>query len=396
MRRTLETVDKTITGAASLGYTRWSQAGLAVASTDDLPISAFQHIGNVSDEQEFRKGILGLVRGLDRIAQHDVLLEATKRALAVSEGDSFQWFLGKGAKPGASPPAAAQAPHPPSTRPTDATPQRPPPAAPRPWTDQPLPASEAGPDRAPPTRAVRISGLRDLRAPEVSVGLSALFQTPVYLTPPDQQRGYGFAVIPAAVFENLFSDYPSRWYESDGMWGVTLDSRRQSNGEAFHADLTALTMPPPLRPGPSPEQDPKRRRIDEGHRPPTSWARAAPGLPGPPPPLAPERPPRTRRTWPCTPAQTQMGPHPCRWPRGSPGRPAAGSDYWYRSPSPLIAPQIMGSSAWPTPLLRPTPSRRHDALSPYPLPRRPNPPAPCTRPASAPSAALGPCPRPDP
>ena len=288
VRRTLETVDKTITDAASLGYTRWSQAGLAVASTDDLPISAFQHIGNVSDEQEFRKGMLALVRGLDRIAQHDVLLEATKRALAVSEGDSFQWFLGKGAKTGASPPAAAQAPDPPSTRPTDATPQQ---AAPRPWTDQPPPASEAGPGRAPPTRVVRISGLRDLRAPEVSVGLSALFQKPVYLTPPDQQRGYGFAVIPAAVFENLFTDYPSRWYEFDGMLGVTLDSRRQSNGEAFHADLTALTVPPHLRPGPSPEQDPKRRRIDEGHRPPTSWDRAAPGLPGPPPPLAPERAP---------------------------------------------------------------------------------------------------------
>ena len=93
-------------------------------------------------------------------------------------------------------------------------------------------------------------------------------------------------------------------------------------------------------------------------------------------------PPRTRRSWPCTPAQTQMGPHPCRWPRGSPGRPAAGSDYWYRSPSPPPAPRIMGSSAWPTLLLKPTPSRRHDALSPYPLPRRPNPPAPCTRPAS--------------
>ena len=165
VQRTLETVDKTITDAASLGYTRWSQAGLAVASTNELPISAFQHIDNVNDEQEFRKGMLALVRGLDRIAQHDLLLEAIKRALAVSEGDSFQWFLGKGAKPAASPPASAQAPDPPSTRPTDATPQQPPPAAPRPWTDQPPPASEAGPGRAPPTRVVRISDLRDLRAP---------------------------------------------------------------------------------------------------------------------------------------------------------------------------------------------------------------------------------------
>ena len=68
-----------------------------MASTDDLPIAAFQHIGSVNDEQEFRKGMLALVRGLDRIAQHDVLLESTKRALTVSEGDSFQWFLGKGA-----------------------------------------------------------------------------------------------------------------------------------------------------------------------------------------------------------------------------------------------------------------------------------------------------------
>ena len=98
----------------------------------------------------------------------------------------------------------------------------------------------------------------------MSVGLSALFETPVYLTPPDQQRGFGFAVIPAAVFESLFSDYPSRWYEYDGMWGGTLNSRRQTTGEAFHADHTALTVPPNLRPGPSPERDPKRRRIDEG------------------------------------------------------------------------------------------------------------------------------------
>ena len=276
VRRTLEAVDKIVANAASLGYARWSQAGLAVASTDDLPISAFQHIGNVNDEQEFRKGMLALVRGLDRIAQHDVLLEA------------------KGPTNAAPPPAAADASAPPKTRPPDGGPQQPHTLTPRPWVDQPPPASDTGPGRAPPTRVVRISGLRDLRAPEVSVGLSALFQTPVYLTPPDQQRGFGFAVIPAAVFESLFSDYPSRWYEYDGMWGVTLDSRRQTTGEAFHADLTALTVPPHLRPGPSPEQDPKRRRIDEGpqrQRPPTSWERAAQGPPGPPPPLAPERPP---------------------------------------------------------------------------------------------------------
>ena len=66
----------------------------------------------------------------------------------------------------------------------------------------------------------------------MSVGLSPLFQAPVYLTPPDQQRGYGFAVIPASVFENLFSDYPSCWYDFDGMWGVTHVSRRQANGKA--------------------------------------------------------------------------------------------------------------------------------------------------------------------
>ena len=101
VHRTLEAVDNIIANAASLGYARWSQAGLAVASTNDRPISAFQHIGNSNDEQEFRKGMLALVRGLDRIAQHDVLLEATKRALTVTVGDSSRWLLGKGPKNGA-------------------------------------------------------------------------------------------------------------------------------------------------------------------------------------------------------------------------------------------------------------------------------------------------------
>ena len=356
VRRTLEAVGKIIANAASLGYARWSQAGLAVASTDDLPISAFQHIGNVNDEQEFRKGMLALVRGLDRIAQHDVLLEATKKALTVTDGDSYQWFLGKGPTNAAPPPAAADASAPPKTRPPDGGPQQPHTLTPRPWVDQPPPASDTGPGRSPPTRVVRISGLRDLRAPEVSIGLSALFQTPVYLTPPDQQRGFGFAVIPAAVFESLYLDYPSRWYEFDGMWGVTLDSRRQTTGEAFHADLTALTVPPHLRPGPSPEQDLKRRRIDEGtqrQRPPTAWQRAAKGPPGPPPPLAPERPPPvwTARgpahlpgcerspshadgagtTLADPPPQMTAGaahppPHLHRRPRGPPGGPRPGRD----------------------------------------------------------------------
>ena len=128
-RHTPDIVDKTIADAASLGYIRWPQAGLALASTNDLPIAAFQHVGSVHDEQEFRKGMLDSW-GLNCIAQRDVLPEATKSALAVSEGDSLQWFLEKGSKPGASPPAAAHAPDPPTARPTDATPQQSQPAAP--------------------------------------------------------------------------------------------------------------------------------------------------------------------------------------------------------------------------------------------------------------------------
>ena len=146
VRRTLEAVHKTITNAAALGSTRWSAAGLVAASIDDLPISAFQHIGTVNDKQEFRRGMLALVRGLDRNAQHNMLLEAMKRALAFSQGDSFQWFLGKGTKPGASLRAVVYVPDPPTASPTDATPQQPQPAAPRAWADQPPPARNAGPD----------------------------------------------------------------------------------------------------------------------------------------------------------------------------------------------------------------------------------------------------------
>ena len=90
-------------------------------------------------------------------------------------------------------------------------------------------------------RVIRVLGLRDLDAAEVSVSLSALFPTPVFAEP-DKQPGYGFSVVPTVVFNDLFADYPSRWHEFNGIWGVTLKIKRQSNGEAFNAHLTPLTV----------------------------------------------------------------------------------------------------------------------------------------------------------
>ena len=77
-------------------------------------------------------------------------------------------------------------------------------------------------------------------------------------------------MVPAVVIENFFSDYASRWYDIEPFWGLTVNTCRQSNGEPFHADLTALKVPPNLHPGPLPEQELKRRRIDKGPCPPTS------------------------------------------------------------------------------------------------------------------------------
>ena len=126
---------------------------------------------------------------------------------------------------------------------------------------------------------IPVLGLRDLDAAKVSVSLSALFPTPVFAEP-DKQPGYGFPVVPTVVFNDLFADYPSRWHEFNGIWGVTLKIKRQSNGEAFNAHLTPLTVSPLLRPGQSLEHDPKRqKKSDASARPPPPQTPSARGQP---------------------------------------------------------------------------------------------------------------------
>ena len=119
--RILEAIDKIIAEAVSSGFSGRPRLGWPWPRRMTYPFQRFS-TGNVNDEQQFRQGVLALVRGLDLLAQHDVLLEAAKRALTVAKIDNFQWFLVRG--PGKTTPEepSADTPTPTSLRPSGAPP----------------------------------------------------------------------------------------------------------------------------------------------------------------------------------------------------------------------------------------------------------------------------------
>ena len=123
---------------------------------------------------------------------------------------------------------------------------------------------------------VRVQGLAKLDPTEASAALSQLLEVPVHVTPSDVKAGFGFAAIPTQVYHTLFATRWTRTYIHPTGWEAVIHGRRDSTGEPFRADSNALSVPPSLRPGESPDtRASKRKKLESPPRPATREATAA-------------------------------------------------------------------------------------------------------------------------
>ena len=273
-RATLTTLGETITRAAQRGFSNWAQAAVVVASDEALPMSTFTDMSTAKDPVTFRKSILATTLALTRPSQHSALVAVVQRALKPTAADGHAWFLHEGAPP---PPTSA-------TASVSAPSQPPPPAVAAPLTGPPIaqligtnPLPGLQPAIEPPAvSVVRVQGLAKLDPTEASAALSQLLEVPVYVTPSDVKAGFGFAAIPTQVYHTLFATRWTRTYIHPTGWEAVIHGRRDSTGEPFRADSNALSVPPSLRPGESPDtRASKRKKIESPPRPATRAATAA-------------------------------------------------------------------------------------------------------------------------
>ena len=125
----------------------------------------------------------------------------------------------------------------------------------------------------PPT--VRLTGLRAKDQEAMAATLTLTLGTPVYVTSHDSRRGWGIAVVPAAVHTSLFASHHQRQLQHPDGWELTLSSKN-ATGEPWRVGSSSLTDLPSRRPEHNqPAKRPKRSSL----RPPSAGPRAYRGAP---------------------------------------------------------------------------------------------------------------------
>ena len=247
-----------ITANADRPGVNWTSVALQVAATPAFPLTAYAALQSVTDAASFRRGIHQLCQPtcLTTSADFRLLQDKVQQLLPLApDSTNCDWFLaGLTAPP---PPGHAAAP------PITQHPQ--PPSAPLATALHTPSLLATAPSQAatitaqsPPT--VRITGLHSKDQESMAAALTLTLGTPVYVTPHDSRRGWGIAVVSAAVHASLFAAHQQRQLQHPDGWELTL-SGKNSPGEPWRVGPSALTELPSRRPEHS--QPAKRAKTEQ-------------------------------------------------------------------------------------------------------------------------------------
>ena len=335
--QTLKDIQQLLVHAERDGVTNWRAVAIDFFKDGDLPVAFTNSFAPVRDLRGLRQALWdGVEQHLVSPGERRQAVAVLKRSLASRLGQrdrtADDWFLAGALQPtdhlravpqgqvALSPPAAGM-------------------VASASVGFQPVSPS-------PATRAVRILHLSRVDATELSSVMSYALGVPIFITPADHSRGFGFAAVPEAKCAEIFlgESVARREYVVAPGKSVTLAWRSATTNEPFAlAAQQAVTTPPSQRQTDSPEKSSNKRRLRQPAPKASKKARgqqaAAPGA---------AAPTRTLTTATLAPSVRGLGPtRPTRGrdiPRHAVGHLAPAMTGTPSAPAPPTGPPALGSS----------------------------------------------------